>query len=154
MKATDPNAGHACPKVQAPLVPPLVDAAFGHFHKFETDGHGDVLQGVPERSAAKNRDQVQPVRIRIHEWRFCRAFVPRWPISFEQVRNVLAGLLWDVWACLGAIVQSFVQHLSGPVSRILRTIFASSRPPATCRKQRTLNFPTMSAMSVLLFLAG
>src|SRR5437899_4152777 len=28
----------------------------------------------------------------------------------------------------------------GPVSRILRTIFASSRPPATCRKQRTLKF--------------
>jgi len=27
-----------------------------------------------------------------------------WPVSFEQVRNVQAGLLWGVWACLGGIV--------------------------------------------------
>ena len=49
--------------------------------------------------------------IRTHEWRFCRAFVLRRPISFEQVRNVLAGLLWDVWAYLGAIVQRIVQEV-------------------------------------------
>ena len=47
--------------------------------------------------------------IRTHEWRFCRALVLLWLISFQQVRNVLAGLLWDVWACLGVIVQKIVQ---------------------------------------------
>jgi integrase len=50
---------------------------------------------------------------------------------------------------------SFKKITAGaPVSRILRTVFASSPFLATCRKQRTLKFPTMSAMSVLLFLAG
>ena len=47
--------------------------------------------------------------IRTHEWRFCRACVLRWPVSFQQVRSVLAGLLWDIWACLGGIVQRIVQ---------------------------------------------
>ena|SRR2546428_13728701 len=60
--------------------------------------------------------------IRTHEWRFCRAFVLRWPVSFEQVRNVLAGLLWDVLACLGANVQRIVQRGAANCTPTLDTL--------------------------------
>jgi predicted RNA polymerase sigma factor len=51
-------------------------------------------------------------------------------------------------------IKNIEKMADEPVSRILRMIFASSHPSATCRKQTALNFPMMSAMSVLLFLAG
>jgi|SRR5215472_1662654 len=56
--------------------------------------------------------------IRTHEWRFCRAYFPPWPISFQLVSNVLMAFIWDVWACQGLNVQSIVQTIEGKAIRL------------------------------------
>ena len=49
--------------------------------------------------------------IRTHEWRFCRACLQYWPISFQQVRNLQVGPIWRIWAHSGTLVQTNVQRL-------------------------------------------
>src|SRR5262249_2181261 len=37
------------------------DAALRHFHEFETDGYGDLLQSFSDRGIEGDQDQVRPV---------------------------------------------------------------------------------------------